>query len=155
MSKLRPTPLRAAGVASLLIVSAAVFGILLTGQGGSPPALAPIALNGVDPVALAETGTILVDPPPSTSPKFSAEAASTYASEHNGLAVVKDIRLAQLTYPYDKESAPKLVWAVSLDAGGHRFTCGGLDSPKTCPTPRFLLTFVDANTGEPLGSVMH
>jgi len=116
---------------------------------------APVDLVGVDPVALAEIGTILVDPPPGTSPKFSAEAASTYASEHNGLAVVKDIRLAQLTYPYDKESAPKLVWAVSLDAGGHRFTCGGLDSPKTCPTPRFLLTFVDANTGEPLGSVMH
>lgn len=116
---------------------------------------APLDLDGVDPAALAETGVTLVEPPPGASPEFSAVAASTSAAERNGLAAVKEVRLAQLTYPDDNESAPKLVWAVSLDAGGHRFTCDGFDSPKTCASPRFLLQFVDANTGDLLSSVMH
>jgi hypothetical protein len=63
----------------------------------------PVAFDGVDPAALAETGITLVDPPPGTSPKFSADAASAYAAEKNGLAAVKDVRLAQLTELYEKE----------------------------------------------------
>jgi hypothetical protein len=137
------------------VATAGVLAVLIDRDGRSIDELAPVAFDGVDPVALAETGITLVEPPPGTRPKFSAEDASAYVAEKYSSARVKDIRLAQLTYPYDKESAPKLVWAVSLDPSGRHFTCGGFDSPKTCASPRFLLQFVDANTGEPLGSVMH